>query len=411
MRFRFSLLLLLVVAAGMAFSVRPASALTTAEKYAGYILLQYERNGETWYVDPLTKQRYYLGHPRQALRVMQHFALGITNADLAKIPVAGSTSTGDLTLRRRLAGRFLLAVEDQGKIWYVYPKTLQRYKIDSSTAAFWIMGHLSVGVPNSTLNLIPVAPGFGLPAPTLTGLQYEVLQIATSRGTFLYDRLFFDRATTNYSLKTDTGQNTDCRGGCVTNPLLTYISRRSAVAGMHGTYFCPADYAGCSGQTGSYLYPVYNSFSRVMINNARIKYTTEPMIAIDSNRVPHYYHQAKDFVNQATFEASVGLPLLAAISNGPALVENGVNVVAATKLDTKQATVKSFRGLLGWKGTTYSLVIVHNATVTDAAAVATALGLENAINLDGGGSAAMYTNGRYVIGPGRNLPNALVITK
>ena len=39
------------------------------------------------------------------------------------------------------------------------------------------------------------------------------------------------------------------------------------------------------------------------------------------------------------------------------------------------------------------------------------LGADNALNLDGGGSTAMYFGGGYISGPGRLLPNAVVLTK
>ncbi|OQX51317.1 hypothetical protein B5M47_01265 [candidate division CPR3 bacterium 4484_211] len=47
----------------------------------------------------------------------------------------------------------------------------------------------------------------------------------------------------------------------------------------------------------------------------------------------------------------------------------------------------------------------------DAAEVMQKLGAANALNLDGGGSSAMYYNGSYKVGPGRNLPNAVVLQK
>jgi hypothetical protein len=40
-----------------------------------------------------------------------------------------------------------------------------------------------------------------------------------------------------------------------------------------------------------------------------------------------------------------------------------------------------------------------------------ALGATGALNLDVGGSTAMIFNGRYVYGPGRKLPNAVVFVK
>jgi len=40
-----------------------------------------------------------------------------------------------------------------------------------------------------------------------------------------------------------------------------------------------------------------------------------------------------------------------------------------------------------------------------------ALGARDALNLDGGGTSAMFIGGGYTVGPGRLLPNAIVLTK
>src|SRR4029077_20924972 len=99
------------------------------------------------------------------------------------------------------------------------------------------------------------------------------------------------------------GDTKDCKDNSTVMSLGSYVTRRSGTAGIHGTYFCPADYSGCAGQVNSYFYPVYNSFDQVMINNHQIKFTTAPMVAIDSSNHPYYYHQAVDFKNQGTFES------------------------------------------------------------------------------------------------------------
>ena len=39
-----------------------------------------------------------------------------------------------------------------------------------------------------------------------------------------------------------------------------------------------------------------------------------------------------------------------------------------------------------------------------------AMGMQNALNLDSGGSTALYSGG-YKVGPGRNIPNAIVLVK
>lgn len=53
----------------------------------GRILLQVEEHGEAWYVNPVDGLRYYLGRPADAFALMRSLGLGISNADLNRIPV------------------------------------------------------------------------------------------------------------------------------------------------------------------------------------------------------------------------------------------------------------------------------------------------------------------------------------
>jgi len=69
------------------------------------------------------------------------------------------------------------------------------------------------------------------------------------------------------------------------------------------------------------------------------------------------------------------------------------------------------KGLKGSDGTSIYLVVVENAALTDAQLVLQALGVQDAINLDGGGTAAMWIEGQYTVGPGRLLPNAILLAK
>ncbi|OGF30884.1 hypothetical protein A2533_03125 [Candidatus Falkowbacteria bacterium RIFOXYD2_FULL_35_9] len=52
----------------------------------GKILLDVEKNGEAYYIYPITGRAYYLGRPADAFRIMRELGLGITNQNLAKIP-------------------------------------------------------------------------------------------------------------------------------------------------------------------------------------------------------------------------------------------------------------------------------------------------------------------------------------
>jgi len=62
--------------------------------HSGKIFLQVEKNGEAWYLEPVTQKRYFLGRPDDAFQIMRTFGLGITNADLEKISI-GYLSTPD----------------------------------------------------------------------------------------------------------------------------------------------------------------------------------------------------------------------------------------------------------------------------------------------------------------------------
>lgn len=57
----------------------------------GKILLQVEQNGEAWYVNPVDLKRYYLGRPDDAYEIMRFLGLGITDADLGKVLAGDAT--------------------------------------------------------------------------------------------------------------------------------------------------------------------------------------------------------------------------------------------------------------------------------------------------------------------------------
>jgi hypothetical protein len=138
---------------------------------------------------------------------LRYFGLGISNSDLAKIPVGieerfadldtdndgladkleeglktnvndadtdndgvndgneitrgtNPLGTGSLTvdsaLVSRLKGRILLQVESKGEAWYVNPSDGKRYYMKNGDAAYQIMRFLSLGITNADLRKIEV---------------------------------------------------------------------------------------------------------------------------------------------------------------------------------------------------------------------------------------------------------------
>ena len=58
----------------------------------GKILLDVQTNGEAYYIYPVSGNAHYLGRPADAFSIMRGLGLGISNADLARIPIAASSN-------------------------------------------------------------------------------------------------------------------------------------------------------------------------------------------------------------------------------------------------------------------------------------------------------------------------------
>lgn len=145
-------------------AVEPAVIdLALVSRLKGKILLQVEAHGEAWYVHPLDGLRYYMRDGAVAYQMMRSFGLGITDADLAKIPLVAETtemknSTGLCglnALANRLRGRILLQVQQRGEAWYVDTVKCRRIYMKDGAAAYSIMRFLSLGITNADLEKLP----------------------------------------------------------------------------------------------------------------------------------------------------------------------------------------------------------------------------------------------------------------
>ena len=182
-----------------------------------------------------------------------------------------------------------------------------------------------------------------------------------------------------------------CTSNCKTKTLAEFVSENGGYAGMNGSYFCPPDYSSCSDRINSFDFAFYNSKSGEWMNKDALSWFETGMVAFN-NKSPKFYKKTSEYG---------GGSVTAAISNYPSLVKDGNIVVDSGDLTSYQKDVKGTRGAIGLGGENLYLALIYNATVVDAAHVMQALGAKHALNLDGGGSSAMYVNGSYVVGPGR----------
>ncbi len=98
-----------------------------------------------------------------AYSMMRSFGLGITDTDLAKIPIVADTqSMKDATsvcasnsLAKQTKGKILLQIQQHGEAWYVDPSKCRRIYMKDGDAAYQIMRYLGLGITDSDLEKIP----------------------------------------------------------------------------------------------------------------------------------------------------------------------------------------------------------------------------------------------------------------
>lgn len=235
------------------------------------------------------------------------------------------------------------------------------------------------------------------PVSNTPGAGHSRITVATERGSFVTDIVLLDLGQVR--VVTVTGNDGNCNNNCAVKPLSTYVAENSGFAGINGTYFCPPDYDSCAGKMNSYDFPVYSSAHAKWINDDKLFWGGRAMMAFIDGSAPRFCQSANSC-------GSGGIS--AGIVNYPALVTNSQVIVDEGSLPDSLKNMRGYRGAIGVRDNWLYLMIVRGATVPEVAYVMKALSIQNGMNLDGGGSSALYYNG-YRVGPGRALPNALII--
>jgi hypothetical protein len=119
-------------------------------KLSGRILLQPQEHGEAWYLDPVTKKRYYMKDGVAAYQMLRSFGMGIANTDLERL------QKGDKTLISKLKGRIVLQVQAHGEAFYIHPITGIAHYLRDGMEAYRLMRELSLGVTNNDIYKIPI---------------------------------------------------------------------------------------------------------------------------------------------------------------------------------------------------------------------------------------------------------------
>jgi len=230
--------------------------------------------------------------------------------------------------------------------------------------------------------------------PPATGYQRQ--RVNVDGKDFVVDIVAGDLNSTRVIV--DTASDSDCRDNCPVLPLATYVSRNGAFAGVNGTYFCPASYPSCAGKTNSFDLLVMNK-NKVYFNSDNNVYSANPAV-IFSDSSARFVARAQEWGRDTGVDG--------VISNFPLLLLGG-QVQFGGDDDPKKSSVAS-RPFIATKGSVAYIGIVRGVTVAQCAKVLQSMGMENAMNLDSGGSTALWAGG-YKAGPGRDIPNAILFIR
>lgn len=226
------------------------------------------------------------------------------------------------------------------------------------------------------------------------GFGYQ--SVNTDIGSFTLSIIAADLNSTRVII--DTASDSDCSDNCPVLSLGDYVGRNGAFAGVNGSYFCPSSYPSCAGKTNSFDTLLMNK-NKHYFNSDNNVYSTVP-VAVFGSGFARFIGQSSGWGRDTGVDG--------VIANQPLLLSGG-NISFGGGSDPKQGS-KGSRSFVGNKGNTVYIGVVYNATVAEVAHVLKALGLDNALNLDSGGSTALWYGG-YKAGPGRNIPNAILFIK
>lgn len=229
------------------------------------------------------------------------------------------------------------------------------------------------------------------------GSGFSSQRVHTDSGDFTVYLIAADLNSTKVIV--DTASDSTCTGNCPVMSLGDYVGRNGAYAGINGAFFCPRDYASCAGKENSFDTLVMNK-NKTYFNSDNNVYSTIPLAV--------FYSGGARFVGESQqWGRDTGVD--GVIANYPMLVSGG-NVVYTENSSEPKFGQKGARGFVAVKGSTIYIGDVLGATMGDSAQVMKALGMGDALNLDEGGSTALWFGG-YKLGPGRGIPNAVLFVK
>lgn len=243
----------------------------------------------------------------------------------------------------------------------------------------------TAATPAPMINNAPPGSGYSRQTINAEGKNYTVAIVAADIG--------------STKVIVDTASDSNCASDCPVLSLGDYVSRSGAYAGINGSYFCPADYPSCAGKKNAFDTLLMNK-NKVYFNSDNNVYSTVPAVISSSGGIR--------FVGQS-LEWGRDTGVDGVLANYPLLVAGG-NISFTEAPNEPKFGGAASRTFVAGKGNMVYIGIVYGASMGESAKVMKAMGMDGALNLDQGGSTALW-HGSYKAGPGRGIPNAILFVK
>lgn len=196
--------------------------------------------------------------------------------------------------------------------------------------------------------------------------------------------------------------------------LKTLIAKEKGIAWINGAYFIPKDYTGKPDATNTV---------RIMNKEGKLYSKYYPDTGVNgifgflSDTSPMLVQN--NIYGEKTLRANYNSDRIedieSGIANFPILLASGVNLVPTYDqawLITEKMKVKWTKSFIcRTKQNDIKMGTLGSISMMDVPLLIKKFGCIDAINLDNGGSLALYDNKKYVVGPGRNIMDAYVIVK
>lgn len=401
----------IIILLAICFLPLGVKAVSMGQLYAGRFIINKDLDKSLWYVNR-DKLRYPI---LSAQDMFVYSRMSAETVNLKMMLLSSSTTS---------TAKFL--AEHKGAV------------IKSEDFEYWFIGNdqklYSLSKPEAWANLqaqaLPLVykdfiriykPGKKEAINSYSSWERQTVKTDQNNLTFSLDVITIDLNNPKLKVITDAAADGDCPKKCPAKSVASYALEHKAFAAINGSYFDTS-----AAKKNYYFFPVYDTVKKVMVNESQLKYwTTGPVMAFDSQNNFYYFKGSRDFKKAVDFKA-IGGPIIkqdnksgvltSAIGNLPVLVKEGHDFLLDFAMDQKQKTHKALLSALCYKAEAggkgkIMLVSARNASLADLARILLKMKVDYGLNLDGGGSAAVIYGDELMIGPGRDVPNAILFAE